>query len=77
MAINVIVGEQKTQKEKLFPKLMECIIGQNKGMIVFFYESGHGTVITKGVNYKPGRHLTVWHMPSFTDFNDPITLQND
>ncbi len=78
--INVTIGESKTQ-EKPFPKLMmvKMDLGKhykNKGMIVYFKESKKGTVITNGENWGDGDYCECWAMESFTDYNEPITLQN-
>lgn len=74
MAINVKLGEVKPQ-EKPFPKLMKG----SEGTLVMFFKSGRGTVISIG---KPNHLLVIgeyypgFTMSEFTDYNEPITLQN-
>lgn len=75
MAIKVSVGEQKTQEEKSFPKLM---IGK-LGSIVLFNENRKGTMIQYigESSIKVGEYYEGFDMHAFTDYNDPITLQNE
>lgn len=79
--INVTVGEQKTQSEKPFPKLMS--LSDEKGITIVFFlnKNGDGNGIysndptwdSKEENfYKTYK----WDIGDFTDFNEPITLQN-
>ena len=77
MAINVTLGEVKTQELKKFPKLM---IGL-EGSIVLFFKSGKGTMLCDTNPQKPrligiGEYYDGWDMGAFTDYNEPITLQN-
>lgn len=72
--INVTLGEAKTQKEKSFPKLMIS----DKGTIVLFHKPEYGFVVKPGslsnnefTDYPEG-----WKMKCFTDYNEPITIQN-
>lgn len=78
MAINVTLGEAKTQEqEKDFPKFM--IVSENvdnKGMIVLFKSKGVGTVIKGGKSWRIGEYCDAFFMKHFTDYNEPITLQN-
>ncbi len=89
--IKVTVGEQKTQSEKPFPKLM---IGMNRPVIVLMLEPKIGIVIKPNgyydIGYKSasfaiesftdylehGYYSDEWNMPYFIDYNEPITLQN-
>ena len=75
MSIKVTIGESKTQSEKPFPKLMK----HSDGTITFFKSKGIGTHIfaPEHVIHIIGKHGTVISMESYTDFNEPITLQND
>lgn len=75
MAIKVTVGEQKTQNELPFPKLM---IGK-LGSIVLFRENMKGTMIQyKGESsIKVGEYYEGFDMRAFTEYNEPITLQNE
>jgi hypothetical protein len=72
--INVTIGESKTQESKPFPKLM---IGSQTHLVVLFVSEQVGVVITTGVSpYKVGEFSHNWYNPDFTDYNEPITLQN-
>jgi hypothetical protein len=61
--INVTVSEQKTQNQKPFPKLME-----SDDIIVLFS--------IRNDTYKLGYYCDEWDTEEFSDFNEPITLQN-
>jgi len=72
MAINVTIGESKTQ-EKPFPKLM---INQ-KGCIRLFFKDLSSLILVS----KTGQFLLLNDrdevvLSDFTDYNEPITLQN-
>jgi hypothetical protein len=72
--IKVTVGEQKTQSEKPFPKLMKSV---PYGFIVLMKESGLGTVLFNGDSSKEvGYNSNLWIMDELIDYNEPITLQN-
>lgn len=72
--INVTLGEVKTQEEKPFPKLM---INLYKNVIVLMSERKCGTVVYSTTKaYEIGYYSTDWFMDNFTDYNEPITLQN-
>ena len=80
--INVTIGESKTQNEKPFPKLMKCI-GDSwaKGSIVFFIRPEKGIRLTSSYegdmsNPEFDSIVNSWDMSNFTDYNEPITLQN-
>lgn len=77
--IKVTLGEGKTQEEKRFPKLMVINKGEkNAGTIVLFESIDKGTVIY-GTNthlQNVGKRFEAWCMGLFTDYNEPITLQN-
>jgi hypothetical protein len=74
MAIKVTIGESKTQDEKPFPKLMQGI----SGTIVLFQQTKKGFVVNavEGVCFIIGEYSDDWAMHKFTDYNEPITLQN-
>ena len=73
MAINVTLSEAKTQTEKTFPKLMIS----DDGRIVLFIGRHVGTVIYECNPYYGIAHYdTCWCMEDFTDYNEPITIQN-
>ena len=72
--IKVTVGEQKTQSEKPFPKLMKNKI---HGFVLLVTEYENGTVIYCPANYyKVGHTSTSWVHSQLEDLNEPITLQN-
>ena len=75
--IKVTLGEVKTQEEKPFPKLM---IGKYNCIILAIDEDeGHyyGTLIYKGSSDDTlGEFSYQWKKKYFSDYNDPITLQN-
>lgn len=73
MSIKVTLGEAKTQTEKPFPKLM---ISQ-KGNIIFMKDVSQGTIIHHIDPSVVGYYLENWDMDKLTDYNEPITLQND
>ena len=71
--INVTVGEQKTQSEKPFPKLMIS----TSDRIVFMIKYSHGFMLhDKGEGRDIGYYCESWSMEDFTDYNEPITIQN-
>jgi hypothetical protein len=71
--IKVTVGEQKTQSEKPFPKLMIS----TSDRIVFMVKFRHGFMLhEKGEGWGVGYYSESWAMEDFTDYNEPITLQN-
>jgi len=77
--INVTLGEAKPQMEKPFPKLMQVISKEadDFGTIVLFLSSKNGTVVyTTSHRYYIGYNCCTWIMDRFTDYNEPITLQN-
>jgi hypothetical protein len=80
MAVNVKIGESKPQNSKPYPKLMEATSKANKdqGIIVLFETKGNGVVVmtvessAKEVGYWSNAFIE----SCFTDFNEPLTLQN-
>jgi len=77
MAIKVTTPETK-QEPKPFPKLMVINETGNNGTIVFFVRNNQGVVITGYGSWanKEGEYISSWAMSHFTDYNDPITIQN-
>ena len=72
--INVTVGEQKTQSEKPFPKLM---ITQN-GYVFYMIREKYGLPLTSNnwaYDMDDFADLSETKY-DFTDYNEPITLQN-
>lgn len=75
--IKVTVGEQKTQSEKPFPKLIVYGVNENivelwehptkKGELIGIHRNGtHKGNLVIGFNYDE----------SCSDYNEPITIQN-
>jgi hypothetical protein len=74
MAVNVTIGESKPQEEKPFPKLMKSNISSS---IVFFIRARHGVMLYSNDKLeKIGDYDETYYMDKFTDFNEPLTLQN-
>lgn len=77
MAIKVTLGAtENTQQEKPFPKLMIVKSGGNVGMIVLFTCRGKGTIIANPKTHGLFQTIDCWAMQTFTDYNEPITIQN-
>jgi hypothetical protein len=76
MAVKVIISAPKTQ-EKPFPKLMTC----NDGVVYYFVRKNYGLPIANWDEnlYEPFTSLDAdgWDEEQLTDYNGPITLQND
>ena len=75
--INVTIGESKPQ-EKPFPKLM---ISNDGKSIVFFFNPNFGFPIKDGDNLFANATYEynaagLWNLHLFTDYNEPITIQN-
>jgi hypothetical protein len=68
--INVTLGEVKPQ-ENPFPRVMK---NNTNGCLVLFYAEKEGIWITGG--HLIGYHATQLDISCFTDYNDPITIQN-
>jgi hypothetical protein len=77
MAIKVTLGAtENTQQEKPFPKLMTC----KDSVVYYFIRESYGLPIA---NWDEKRWETFesmtaanWDMENFTDYNEPITIQN-
>ena len=67
--INVTLGEVKTQEEKPFPKLMIS----DSGIIVYFTSNRCGIALNDELLTD---YSEEWNMQFFTDYNEPVTLQN-
>lgn len=81
MSINVTLGEVKTQEIKPFPKLMIVDNNPFEGRIVLFTREKTGMLVRcsecQSEYMKLGTYLEDgWAMQAFTDYNEPITLQN-
>lgn len=79
--IKVQIGESKTQEEKPFPKLMLCTDGWAKGAVVLFFKPEVGVRLSKATEGDGSDPMfkeltTSFNMSKFTDFNEPITIQN-
>lgn len=74
MAIEVKVGELKTQEEMPFPKLMMSTI-DNK--VYLFLKPTIGVPLDcKGDFTTASEWAEDWNMEHFIDHNEPITLRN-
>jgi hypothetical protein len=74
MAIKTTIGESKAQ-EKEFPKLMKNI--RDTSIVLMTSNLGVGTLVRTGHFSPPmGDFRINWNMNEFTDFNEPLTLQN-
>lgn len=74
MAIKVTLGEAKPQNEKPFPKLMK---NSDYKSIVLFYSSEKGVCIVQNEgSIVVGQFYEYYNMDFFTDYNEPITIQN-
>jgi hypothetical protein len=77
MAVNVTIGESNTQDEKPFPKLMI----HKDGTITRFERIGAGVHVWASKTITD-RGCIMWdklidiNMSEYTDFNEPLTLQN-
>jgi len=74
--ITVTLGEVKTKDEKPFPKLMK---DSGADRIVYFIAYGSGfqlNHISGDYEDKSPHFSKEWAMQFFTDYNEPITLQN-
>ena len=76
--INVTVKhEPKTEIE--FPKLMISNANNpSKTILVLFECRGTGTVIYAGTDapHKVGRHISMWDMLRFEDYNEEVIIKN-
>ena len=81
MSIKVTLGEVKTQEEKPFPKLM----ANGYGCIRLVYECGSSVILKSAENAENAEVSwfesrinapSDWDISDFTDYNEPITLQN-
>ena len=71
--ITVKTTTEVKQEPKPFPKLMKSI----NGNIVLFESPQNGVLIVKGETNKiTGNYSCEWDMNNFTDYNEPITIQN-
>lgn len=76
--INVTLGnETKEEKAKGFPKLMK---GKYGSIILADGENNnhyYGTLLHKGDSFdRVGEYSKIWAKSNFTDYNEPITIQN-
>lgn len=71
MAIKVTTGEAKPKASNHFPKLMRSSLGR----IVLFVEHKKGIQINTACTEGP-HYCENWAMGDFTDYNEPITIQN-
>lgn len=73
MGIKVTVP--KGSEDKPYPKLM---INRLNDTIVLMVSKGVGMVVREGNNCNPvGIYIKDWRESYFTDYNEPLTLQNE
>ena len=74
MAIKVTLGAtENTQQKKPFPKLMEC----TSGAVWLMFAETKGMYIKGGVgDFQPLHINHYFNLREFTDYNEPITIQN-
>ena len=74
--ITVTLGEAKPQ-EKPFPKLMISALSPNtKDDLVLFLSEKCGVKLSGSGGTIIGEYSKDWWMEYFTDYNEPITIQN-
>lgn len=74
MAINVILGEVETQTEKPFPKLMK---EKESGHLFYFHRKCVGLPLQDPARFSDNPDWAYsWIMDCFTDYNEPVTIQN-
>lgn len=79
MSIKVTPGEAKTQTEKPFPKLM---INHKFGSIILAsseterHLTGVMIIVGDASSDRVGEYSEIWKKWEFTDYNEPITIQN-
>ncbi len=83
--IKVTVGEQKTQSEKPFPKLMICVDGSNRIVLATGVKTSEheyevlrisGFDLTQTNLGIEKRFFLFCEGHEFVDYNEPITIQN-
>jgi hypothetical protein len=63
-------------KSTEFPKLMEHV-GDGGWFLVFFVRVNEGVVVASEETQRPvGYSDDYWYMPSFSDFQGSVTLEN-
>lgn len=86
MAIKVTVSKQKTQKEKPFPKLMKFEYTKDSYVILFMRNKNIGMCLH--IYYDSSKSMSgdkvgdIWDNVNasgkgWSDYNEPITLQNE
>ena len=66
--------ENQDKKELPFPKLM---IYESTDLIVYFTESGLGTLLNNSRHGDFMKETEGWCMGGYTDFNGKLILEND
>lgn len=77
--IKVTLGDNPKEVDvKPFPKLMVVDSAFNTGTIVLFTTYRKGVVMHGEGCWaaSEGRYMEVWDMGQFTNYNEPITIQN-
>lgn len=65
----------KYPSPEIYPRLMECVVGGDKGTVVLFYGPNKGTVVS-GDGSPIGYFSSAWNMLNFVEFHGTITLEN-
>ena len=78
--VKITLGEQPAQSEKPFPKLMIAVT-VNGVTIIFAGGIKDGYIVgqclySTNPSNKPGKIYDGWVSDIFTDYNEPITIQN-
>lgn len=74
--IKVTIGEKPQGEVKPFPKLMIASSGWAKGSIVLFIKQSEGFLIVTAKEDDTIDYAANWNMEHFTDYNEPVTIQN-
>lgn len=76
MAIKVTKNDVIEKAEQPFPKLMQ---GRGTGRIVYMTKPSCGLCVDAGEarQFLAGVYSDGWNMDAFTDYNGPVTLQNE
>jgi hypothetical protein len=79
--VKVTLGEQPAQSEKPFPKLMIAKASTGDKTIIFAAGQEGDSIIgqclfTEYDRDKLGEISRDWKVSAFTDYNEPITIQN-
>jgi hypothetical protein len=79
--VKVTLGEQPAQNEKPFPKLMISKTDESELVVILAVmkrgEDIEGQVLHSTIErHHVGKISSKWNAGKFTDYNEPITIQN-